>query len=188
MRKSPTKLRRAGRNRGIKEEVRASLWLRFVWRECARLQRRKPQETSTIAFANEAQFLLVSENSVDDLNVRLKAKRSSLQVDALRFRPNIVLCRSPSLPPYAEDNVVSLMIGNQVFNVRRTALGCRHPFVDRRVVTQALGQCGRCRMVGINQTTGKYDKEPLLTLVSYRRTSVRVRRDQSLRFLWLTLT
>jgi hypothetical protein len=45
----------------------------------------------------------VSENSVDDLNLRLRAKASPLQMEATRFRPNIILQRTPSLPPYAED-------------------------------------------------------------------------------------
>jgi uncharacterized protein YcbX len=71
-----------------------------------------------IAFANEGQFLLVSKNSVDDLNLRLRAKASPLQMEATRFRPNIILQRTPSLPPYAEDAIAGIMIGNQVFNVR----------------------------------------------------------------------
>ncbi len=60
----------------------------------------------------------MSENSVDDLNLRLRAKASPLQMEATRFRPNIILQRTPSLPPYAEDVIAGIMIGNQVFNVR----------------------------------------------------------------------
>jgi molybdenum cofactor sulfurtransferase len=71
-----------------------------------------------IAFANEAQFLLVSENSVEDLNLRLRAKAAPLAMEVTRFRPNIVIERAPSLPPYAEDSFTSVMIGDQVFNVR----------------------------------------------------------------------
>lgn len=60
---------------------------------------------------------------MDDLNNRLLAKSSSLEVEATRFRPNIILSRTPSLPPYAEDSFLSIAVGDQIFTVRLARYG-----------------------------------------------------------------
>ncbi|XP_072962206.1 molybdenum cofactor sulfurase isoform X2 [Typha angustifolia] len=111
---------------------------------------------SKLNFANEAQLLLVSEESTVDLNDRLKSNyekhiprsRQPLLVDAMRFRPNLVISGSK---PYAEDTWRSLQIGKAHFT--------------------ALGGCNRCQMINLDQQSGQLQKskEPLATLASYRR-------------------
>ncbi|CAL9145333.1 unnamed protein product [Musa hybrid cultivar] len=107
-------------------------------------------------FVNEAQLLLVSEESVGDLNSRLNSyflKDNSgcvqrVLVDAMRFRPNLVISGAE---PFAEDDWKSLHIGKARFT--------------------SLGGCSRCQMINLDQQSGQPHKakEPLATLASYRR-------------------
>ncbi|XP_024019141.1 molybdenum cofactor sulfurase isoform X1 [Morus notabilis] len=106
-------------------------------------------------FANEAQFLLISEESVADLNNRInikdvqKASQGAVaQVNPMRFRPNLVIAGGE---PYAEDEWRNLRIGRKYFT--------------------SLGGCNRCQMINIVHTGGHVQKsnEPLATLASYRR-------------------
>jgi hypothetical protein len=78
---------------------------------------------------------------------------ASVQVDALQFRPNLVI--SGSLPN-DEDNWQTVSICNQRFTV--------------------LGGCNRCQMVNIDQATGfrHSQSQPLATLASYRRVEVEI--------------
>ncbi|KAI4363608.1 hypothetical protein MLD38_019803 [Melastoma candidum] len=106
-------------------------------------------------FVNEGQFLLVTEESVRDLNNRINsgheaspARGSSTQIGPDRFRPNLVICGGH---PYAEDTWKMLRIG-------------REPFTS-------LGGCNRCQMINFRCEGGRVRKssEPLATLASYRR-------------------
>ncbi|KAL0723653.1 hypothetical protein Bca4012_038252 [Brassica carinata] len=107
---------------------------------------------SNINFANEAQFLLISEESVADLNRRLEAiaegNRDLEKLNPHRFRPNLVISGGE---PYAEDKWKTLKIGDSSFT--------------------SLGGCNRCQMININNESGQVKKsnEPLTTLASYRR-------------------
>ncbi|KAK9937512.1 hypothetical protein M0R45_014295 [Rubus argutus] len=114
---------------------------------CRRMQ-------STLNFSNEAQFLLISEESISDLNNRIKtnvqkgAQGTGGQIDPMRFRPNLVISGGE---PYAEDGWRNLKIGNKYFT--------------------SLGGCNRCQMINIVLEAGQMWKsnEPLATLASYRR-------------------
>ncbi|CAL1391251.1 unnamed protein product [Linum trigynum] len=105
-------------------------------------------------FPNEAQFLLISEESISDLNTRLSsgalkaAHGSPVQVTPTRFRPNLVVSGGK---PYAEDGWTSLQIGNAHFT--------------------SIGGCNRCQMINLGHQSGQVQrtKEPLATLASYRR-------------------
>ncbi|WOL18951.1 molybdenum cofactor sulfurase isoform X2 [Canna indica] len=105
-------------------------------------------------FVNEAQLLLVSEESVSNLNSRLNStyfltdSSRPVLVDAMRFRPNLVISGAE---PYAEDAWRSLHIGKAHFI--------------------SLGGCNRCQMINIDQQSEQLQKskEPLATLASYRR-------------------
>ncbi|OVA00053.1 Aminotransferase [Macleaya cordata] len=109
---------------------------------------------SKLNFVNEAQFLLVSEESVSELNSRLisNVQKGSLaqpiHVEPMRFRPNLVISGAE---PYAEDDWRSLMIGKDRFT--------------------SLGGCNRCKMINLDPQTGPVQKstEPLATLASFRR-------------------
>ncbi|KAF5948976.1 hypothetical protein HYC85_014933 [Camellia sinensis] len=105
-------------------------------------------------FVNEAQFLLISEESVSDLNNRLSSNVQEgfqgppIQINPMRFRPNLVISGGA---PYAEDEWRSLKIGNKYF--------------------VSLGGCNRCQMINLNPQEGEVQRswEPLATLASYRR-------------------
>ncbi|CAD6335891.1 unnamed protein product [Miscanthus lutarioriparius] len=108
---------------------------------------------SKLSFVNEGQLLLVSEDSISDLNSRLSSSngngKQGVLVDAMRFRPNIVVYGST---PYNEDNWKRLHIGDAYFTVIH-------------------GGCNRCQMINLYQSSGQVikSKEPLATLASYRR-------------------
>ncbi|KAK2972001.1 hypothetical protein RJ640_005021 [Escallonia rubra] len=109
---------------------------------------------TTLSFVNEAPFLLISEESVSDLNNRLSSDTQkgshgpAIQVNTMRFRPNLVISGGK---PYAEDAWSSLRIGTTHF--------------------RSLGGCNRCQMINMNPQAGVVQRsnEPLATLAAYRR-------------------
>lgn len=106
-----------------------------------------------VNFVNGAQLLLISEESVSDLNNRLSSNvqegiEGPIQVNPMRFRPNLVISGGA---PYAEDEWRNLKVGNASF--------------------VSLGGCNRCQMINLNPQEGEVrrSREPLATLASYRR-------------------
>lgn len=95
-----------------------------------------------VGFADAYPCLLISEESLADLNSRL---REPLPMN--RFRPNIVISGGV---PYIEDSLKSVRIGAVVFGV--------------------VKPCARCVITTIDQSTGVQGKEPLATLAKYRKT------------------
>ncbi|XP_073226054.1 molybdenum cofactor sulfurase isoform X4 [Cicer arietinum] len=114
---------------------------------------------SAVCFANEAQFLLVSEESVSDLNKRLSSDVqkgihvTATQVNASRFRPNLLVSGGRA---YDEDGWRDIRIGNKYF--------------------RSLGGCNRCQIINLALNAGRVQKsnEPLATLASYRRVKGRI--------------
>ncbi|XP_062168774.1 molybdenum cofactor sulfurase isoform X2 [Alnus glutinosa] len=104
---------------------------------------------SRLNFSNEAQFLLISKESVSDLNNRL----SSIEASPMTFRPNLVISGGE---PYAEDGWRNLKIGDNKFT--------------------SLGGCNRCQMINLVHKAGQVQKsnEPLATLASYRRSKGKI--------------
>lgn len=95
----------------------------------------------TVSFADGYPFLLIGENSLNDLNSKLE-----MPLPMNRFRPNLVISGSK---PFAEDNWKKIKIGETIFHV--------------------VKPCARCVMTTINQISGEKDgKEPLKTLAKYR--------------------
>jgi hypothetical protein len=95
----------------------------------------------TVSFADGYPFLLIGENSLEDLNSRLEHP-----VPMNRFRPNFVVKDSEA---FAEDSWKKIKIGETVFHI--------------------VKPCERCVITTVNQTTGeKYGKEPLKTLATFR--------------------
>lgn len=92
------------------------------------------------SFTDGFPFLLLSEESLEDLNLRLNEP-----VAMNRFRPNIVVQGGQ---PYGEDRL-------EAFNIN-----------DHRFF--GVKGCGRCIITTINQETAEKGKEPLRTLAGYR--------------------
>ena len=99
-----------------------------------------------IAFPDGYPLLVVSEESLDDLNRRLDLPEP-LRMD--RFRPNLVV--SGCGEPYAEDTWKEFRVGE----------------------TRFFGgePCGRCIITTTDQQTLARNPEPLRTLATYRRTA-----------------
>lgn len=94
----------------------------------------------TVAFADGYPLMVLSRESLDDLNRRLPEP-----LPMNRFRPSIVI---EGLGPYGEDAVSSLRIGGAQIDL--------------------IKPCDRCVITTINQDTAARKSEPLRTLASYR--------------------
>ncbi len=105
-----------------------------------------------VAFADGFPFLLISQASLDDLNARLERP-----VPMLRFRPNLVV---EGCAPYAEDGWRRIRIGDVGFRVAKP--------------------CSRCIIPTIDPATGERGREPLRTLMTYRRRDNKVFFGQNL--------
>lgn len=117
---------------------------RLVWMPHASVRpaKRDPAGVSPrISFADAYPFLVVSRESLDDLNARLV---KPLPMD--RFRPNIVI---EGTRPFAEDGWAGFRIGAVEFDV--------------------AGPCARCATTTTDQETGARGVEPLRTLATFRR-------------------
>lgn len=94
-----------------------------------------------VSFADGYPFLLIGQNSLEDLNSRLE---EALPMN--RFRPNFVVSDSEG---FAEDSWKKIKIGETVFHI--------------------VKPCARCVMTTIDQANGeKGGKEPLKTLAQFR--------------------
>jgi uncharacterized protein YcbX len=101
-----------------------------------------PRPTDQVGFADGYPLLLISEESLDDLNARLDQP-----LPMNRFRPNVVVRGAGA--PYAEDTWAELCIGEVRFNGVKT--------------------CARCAVTTTDQVTAERRLEPLATLSRYRR-------------------
>ena len=97
-----------------------------------------------VSLADEAPFLLTTQESLADLNKRLKSAGKGT-IDMRRFRPNIVIS---GLKPWEEDSLKRIKIGGVEFHVWQ--------------------RCGRCTMTTIDRDTLKRCGEPLSTLSTFR--------------------
>jgi uncharacterized protein YcbX len=105
-----------------------------------------------VGFADGFPFLLISQASLDDLNNRL-----TTPVPMLRFRPNLVVSGCSA---FAEDGWKRIRIGELVFRVAKP--------------------CSRCVIPTIDFTTAERAREPLQTLMQYRRRDNKVYFGQNL--------
>lgn len=97
-----------------------------------------------VSFADGYPLLIISENSLADLNSRLDKK-----IPMNRFRPNLVVSTSEA---FAEDMWSKIKVNSTIFRITKP--------------------CARCVVTTIDQKTGISDvKEPLKTLADYRKSS-----------------
>jgi uncharacterized protein YcbX len=102
--------------------------------------------TSRVSFADAFPFLLLSEESLADLNGRL-----TVPLPMNRFRPNLVIAGEH---PFVEDELRTFRMGGIRFDV--------------------VKPCDRCAITTTDQATGERGKEPLRTLATYRRQDSKV--------------
>ncbi|WP_111672385.1 MOSC domain-containing protein [Algoriphagus litoralis] len=94
----------------------------------------------SVSFADGMPYLLIGQESLNDLNSRLE-----VPIPMDRFRPNIVFSGGT---PFLEDSLRKVKIGEVQF--------------------QIVKPCARCVMITVDQDSGEKGKEPLKTLSSYR--------------------
>jgi uncharacterized protein len=94
-----------------------------------------------VSFADAFAFLLISEESLADLNGRM-----STPLPMNRFRPNLVIAGGA---PFGEDDLSTFQIGALRFRV--------------------VKPCDRCVLTTTDQATAERGSEPLRTLATYRR-------------------
>ena len=99
-----------------------------------------PRPGDEVGFADGFPFLIIAQESLDDLNARLE---TPLPMD--RFRPNIVVA---GCAPYAEDGWEQIRIG--------------------AITLSLVKPCARCAITTTDQRTAERGKEPLRTLATYR--------------------
>ncbi|MCX7073802.1 MAG: MOSC domain-containing protein [Methylococcales bacterium] len=102
---------------------------------------RYANNTDRVAFSDGFPFLIVSENSLNALNVELENS-----IEMARFRPNLVISGCES---YAEDSWREIRIGEIDFRLPKP--------------------CSRCSIPGINPKTADVTKEPLTMLNRLRK-------------------
>ena len=99
-----------------------------------------------VSFADAYPFLLISEESLADLNGRLDEP-----LPMNRFRPNLVIAGAT---PYAEDRWDRIQISN--------------------LRLRLVKPCDRCVITTTDQTTTERGREPLRTLSTYRKVNGQV--------------
>lgn len=109
-------------------------------------------EPKQVSFADAFPFLIIGQESLNDLNRRLKEPLSMN-----RFRPNLVFSGGE---PFTEDTWQDFMIGDLKF--------------------RAVKQCSRCVITTINQDTSEKKSEPLKTLAKFRKAGNNVNFGQNL--------
>ncbi len=100
-----------------------------------------PRPTDQTGFSDGYPFLILSEESLADLNSRLD---DPLPMN--RFRPNLVVRGAEAA--FAEDTWKAIRIGDLIFDL--------------------VKPCARCAITTTDQATGQRGKEPLRTLATYR--------------------
>lgn len=144
---------------GIDQGDEAAGWFgSYLGAECRLVRFTGTRPTSrgdgVVAFADGYPVLLISAESLADLNSRVAGPAGDGSLPMNRFRPNLVV---EGLGAFGEDTVRTLRIGSDV-------------------VIELVKPCTRCVITTVDQATGQKGREPLRTLATYR--SV----DRGLRF------
>ncbi|XP_063377111.1 molybdenum cofactor sulfurase isoform X2 [Cydia fagiglandana] len=108
-----------------------------------KIKKKGESETKLLSLSNQAQFLLINKATVRWLKEKIDDQFFSDDVDHLtdRFRGNLIIDMDEEL---VEREWHRVIIGRQEFKVE--------------------GQCNRCQMVCIDQSTGEKTVEPLRTI------------------------
>lgn len=107
---------------------------------------RYAKQDEIVSFADGYPFLVISEESLAELNSRLETS-----VNMNRFRPNMVIAGGNA---FGEDELKNFQVNGIQF------MGAK--------------PCARCQVVTIDQANAEMSKEPLKTLATYRRSGNKV--------------
>ncbi|RCR66542.1 MOSC domain-containing protein [Larkinella punicea] len=99
------------------------------------------QPDDVVSFADGFPYLVISTNSLDELNRRVEQP-----LEMVRFRPNLVV---EGVLPHDEDTWYHFKIGELTF--------------------YGVKPCARCVLTTIDPVSGQKGKEPLKTLATYRK-------------------
>ncbi|KAG2761835.1 Molybdenum cofactor sulfurase [Phytophthora cactorum] len=100
-----------------------------------------------IGFANQAQYLLISRQSIAHFNAVLGSVDSSISISEDAFRANLIV--DGCAESFEEDKWRHIRIGSTAFEVS--------------------GPCSRCSVINLDPHTGAFSRQPLQVLSSYRR-------------------
>lgn len=140
-------------------DVRAGEWfseaigrpVRLVYLDDPRrrpVDQRYAEAGDTVSFADGFPLLVVTEASLEQLNVWIAAGPQSADgpLPMTRFRPSLVISGAE---PFAEDSWRRIRVGEVVFRV--------------------VKPCARCVLTTVDPDTGLRTKEPLVTLARHRK-------------------
>ncbi|KAI9998322.1 hypothetical protein PInf_002702 [Phytophthora infestans] len=102
---------------------------------------------ASIGFANQAQYLLISRQSIAHFNAVLGSVDSSMSINEDAFRANLIV--DGCSESFEEDKWMHLRIGSTDFDVS--------------------GPCRRCSVINLDPHTGAFRRQPLQVLSSFRR-------------------
>jgi uncharacterized protein YcbX len=193
-------------SRTVKQQQQQQQQARAVSFALANGHSPEPRRQQTLGFANESQYLLINQASVDYVGGKLSrtstaaaaaaageqtehvkqqvlaGSSTAAAVDAVRFRPNLVVA---GFEPWAEDAWSSVVFTpaelpapasvNPSPQAATTTQGSsfnqqhQHQVVRAGVGLQVVGPCGRCDMVSIDQSTGQRSGSQLLSLLARER-------------------
>lgn len=114
--------------------------------------RRYASESKQVSFADAYPFLIIGQESLNELNKKLKEP-----LPMNRFRPNFVFSGGE---PFIEDTWKDFMIGDLKF--------------------RAVKPCSRCVVTTVNQDTAEKGSEPLETFAKFRKVGNKVLFGQNL--------
>jgi len=137
----------------------------------------KAKKTDCAAFQAVAPLQIVNEASVEDLNRRLLKKHQDKNGDSsnfkdvamVNFRGNIIV---DSRKAYEEDSWGEMWIAPMKSDLQKGEIVAESSLKsDSFIHMRRLAPCQRCTITQVDPETGKFrdDKEPLATLMSYRR-------------------
>ena len=131
-------------------------------------------------YADGFGFLLIAQNSIDELNCRLKSFGvQDLEVEETRFRPNIFISGTIQFEHLISSNVyISCMCIIVFTNFIFYILGTKNPFDEDSWLYIKIGSClfrnsalcGRCVFTTVDPRSGEKhpDGEPLKSLKKFR--------------------
>jgi len=142
-----------------------------------------PIRDTTIAFANDAPSLLISQESVNTLNIIMKSLNSSSKhpvkdISTRHFRPNFVVSggidkRLKSQESYRQDlpeNTEDCWKQVLITSNNNDESSSSSPRTTTKMELNVVGKCARCQMVDIDPTSGmKNEHSALRALAEYRR-------------------